>query len=59
VFAEDSYERLMAAGARQVVSTDTIPHPACNAIAMAPLLASACESMLGGLRDRASSDDLT
>jgi ribose-phosphate pyrophosphokinase len=49
VFAEDAYERLIAAGARQVVSTDTIPHPACNAIAMAPLLASACESMLGGL----------
>lgn len=46
VFSEDAYERLIAAGARRVVSTDTIPHPACNAIAMAPLLAPACEALL-------------
>jgi ribose-phosphate pyrophosphokinase len=46
VFAEDAYDRLLAAGARQVVSTDTIPHRTCNAIAMAPLLAAACESIL-------------
>jgi ribose-phosphate pyrophosphokinase len=46
VFSDDAYERLIAAGARRIVSTDTIPHPACNAIAMAPLLAVACESLL-------------
>lgn len=46
VFSEDAYERLLAAGAQRVVSTDTIPHPACNAIAMAPGLALACESLL-------------
>lgn len=46
VFAEDAYERLLAEGAQRVVSTDTIPHPVCNAIAMAPLLASACEAVL-------------
>ncbi|OGT57248.1 MAG: phosphoribosylpyrophosphate synthetase [Gammaproteobacteria bacterium RIFCSPHIGHO2_12_FULL_63_22] len=46
VFSEDAYDRLLAAGAQRVVSTDTIPHPACNAIAMAPLLAVACESLL-------------
>lgn len=46
VFSEDAYERLLAAGAERVVSTDTIPHPACNAIAMAPLLAGACEALL-------------
>ena len=49
VFAEDAYDRLLAAGAQRVVSTDTIPHSACNAIAMAPLLASACEAMWSGL----------
>lgn len=46
VFAEDAYEHLIAAGAQRVVSTDTIPHPASNAIAMAPLLASACEAVM-------------
>ena len=45
VFSEDAYERLLAAGAQRVVSTDTIPHPACNAIAMAPGLAVACEAL--------------
>ena len=46
VFSEDAYERLLAAGAQRVVSTDTIAHPACNAIGMAPLLAVACEALL-------------
>ena len=46
VFSEDAYDRLLAAGAQRVVSTDTIPHPACNAIAMAPALAVACEALL-------------
>lgn len=46
VFAEDAYDQLLAAGAHRVVSTDTIPHPASNAIAMSPLLASACEAVL-------------
>jgi ribose-phosphate pyrophosphokinase len=46
VFAEGAYDRLIAAGAQRVVSTDTIPHPGVNAIAMAPLLAGACERML-------------
>lgn len=46
VFSEDAYDRLLAAGAQRVVSTDTIPHPASNAIAMAPLLAVACEALL-------------
>lgn len=46
VFSEDAYDRLIAAGATRIVSTDTIPHPACNAIPMAPLLGAACESLL-------------
>src|SRR3546814_14064099 len=45
VFSEDAYDRLLAAGAQRVVSTDTIPHPDCNAIAMAPALAVACEAL--------------
>lgn len=49
VFAEDAYERLIAAGAQRVVSTDTVPHPVCNTVAVAPLLASACETMMAGL----------
>lgn len=45
VFAEGAYEKLLAAGAQQVVSTDTIPH-ASNAISMAPLLAEAAAELL-------------
>jgi ribose-phosphate pyrophosphokinase len=48
VFADDAYDQLIAAGAQRVVSTDTIPHQASNAIPMAPLLASACEALLAG-----------
>ena len=47
VFAEGAYEQLLAAGARRVVSTDTIPH-ASNAISVAPLLAGAAAELLRG-----------
>jgi ribose-phosphate pyrophosphokinase len=40
LFAAGAYEQLLAAGARTVVSTDSIPHPS-NAILLAPLLAPA------------------
>ena len=40
VFAGDAHEALLAAGARAVVTTDTLPHPT-NAISTAPLLADA------------------
>ena len=40
VFALDSYQQLLAAGADRVVSTDSITH-ATNAISIAPLLADA------------------
>jgi ribose-phosphate pyrophosphokinase len=46
VFSEDAYERVLAAGAQRIVSTDTIAHPASNGIAMAALLAVACEALL-------------
>lgn len=46
VFAEDAYVQLLAAGAQRVVSTDTMSHPASNAIPISPLLASACEAVL-------------
>ena len=36
----------LIAGLARIVSTDTIAHPACNAIGMAPLLAVACEALL-------------
>jgi ribose-phosphate pyrophosphokinase len=48
VFSEDAYERVLAAGAQRIVSTDTIAHPASNGIAMAPLLAVACDALLAG-----------
>jgi ribose-phosphate pyrophosphokinase len=48
VFSEDAYERVLAAGAQRIVSTDTISHPASNGIAMAPLLAVACDALLAG-----------
>jgi ribose-phosphate pyrophosphokinase len=46
VFADDAHERLLAAGAAQVASTDTIPH-ASNAIGVADLLAQAAGSVFG------------
>lgn len=47
VFAQDAYHNLLAAGASQVVSTDSITHFS-NAISLAPLLASASADLLGG-----------
>lgn len=40
LFGAGAYEEILAAGARTVVSTDSIPHPS-NAISLAPLLAPA------------------
>ncbi|MEO8160291.1 MAG: ribose-phosphate diphosphokinase [Arenimonas sp.] len=45
VFADDSFQRLLAAGAARVVSTDTIVH-ASNAISVAGLLAQASFELL-------------
>lgn len=46
VFAQDSYEQLLAAGAARVVSTDSITHPS-NRISIAALLADASADLLG------------
>jgi len=51
VFAPGALQRARAAGARYVVSCDTIPHPS-NAIAVAPLVAAAAESTLTRRRRR-------
>lgn len=54
VFAGDAYEQVLAAGAAQVVSTDTIRHPS-NGIATASLLAQASNELLNRDDARASS----
>jgi ribose-phosphate pyrophosphokinase len=46
LFAEGACEKLLAAGAARVVSTDTIPHPT-NAIGIAALLAAGVEPLFG------------
>jgi len=51
VFAADAYEQLLAAGAAQVVSTDSIPHPS-NAISIAPLLAQASAELFDNEQTR-------
>ena len=45
VFAADAYEKLIAAGASRIVSTDTIAHPS-NAISVADALARAARRLL-------------
>lgn len=48
VFSGSSYEQLLAGGAAQVVSTDSITHPS-NAISIAGLLATACGDLFEGV----------
>ena len=45
VFAEDSYADILDAGARRIVTTDSIPHES-NAVGIAPLLAQAIRKFL-------------
>lgn len=45
LFAEDAFDRLMLAGARQIVSCDTVPHPS-NRISMAEPMAKALLALL-------------
>lgn len=45
LFAEDAYERLGAAGAGQIVSTNTVQHPS-NKIDLAPIIAEAAAALL-------------
>ncbi|MCB4457864.1 ribose-phosphate diphosphokinase [Leisingera sp. McT4-56] len=45
VFADGAYARVLAAGARRIVSTDSIPHES-NGISIASLLAGAWRSLL-------------
>ena len=49
VFVPGTYERLLAAGAAQIVSTDSIPHES-NAIPCAGLLADACDGLFGSFQ---------
>jgi ribose-phosphate pyrophosphokinase len=46
VFADDAYDRLLAAGAARVVSTDTIPHVS-NAIPVGALIADTADACFG------------
>lgn len=45
LFAEDAYDRLIGAGAKQVISCDTVPHPS-NGISMVEPLAKAVLELL-------------
>jgi ribose-phosphate pyrophosphokinase len=47
VFAGDAYERLMAAGAAQIISTNAIPHKSSN-IDVSAILADAMTKLLNG-----------
>ncbi|TDR38367.1 ribose-phosphate pyrophosphokinase [Tahibacter aquaticus] len=49
VFADAAYERILAAGAARIVSTDSITHSS-NGISIADLLAQASGELFGGLR---------
>lgn len=46
IFAEDAHERLLAAGAAQIVSTNSIPHPT-NGIDLVELVAAMVEDQIG------------
>ena len=46
LFADDACDRVMAAGASRLLSTDTLPHPS-NAISVVDGLADAANEMLG------------
>ncbi|MBF6024879.1 ribose-phosphate pyrophosphokinase [Lysobacter niastensis] len=54
VFSGDAYEQLRNAGASQVVSTNSIPHPS-NAIEIAGLLTEACADLFGASAPRRDS----
>lgn len=56
VFAGDAYERLQAAGAGRIVTTDTIAHPS-NAIGVAGLLVPAASAMFREAADEPGAPD--
>lgn len=51
VFAEGALADILAAGARRVISTDSIPHET-NRIRIAPLLAEAVSPLIAGIKDK-------
>ena len=48
LFAGDAYQDLIAAGAAQIVTTNTVQHQS-NAIDATPLLATAVREVTGGM----------